>query len=214
MSPRPTEQTMTVINFFGGAGVGKSTAAAGLFHWLKLSYVNAELVTEFAKDLVWQGSAHLLAEQSYVFGQQVHRLHVLRHQVDFAVTDSPITNSVIYAGDDYPASFSPYAFDLFRTFRNQNFFINRNPDYVFQQLGRVHTEADSDAVAVRMKDALRAENIPFHEIMAGDNLPERIFAALVNAGVLKVPPAGLKMARRILARAAADENGTLTVRGA
>ncbi len=38
---------------FGGPGTGKSTSAAGLFFKMKLAQMEVELVTEYAKDLVW-----------------------------------------------------------------------------------------------------------------------------------------------------------------
>ena len=42
------------VNLFGGPGIGKSTTAAGVFNLLKLHGIETELITEFAKDLVWE----------------------------------------------------------------------------------------------------------------------------------------------------------------
>lgn len=43
---------MTIyVNLYGGPGSGKSTTAAGVVSQLKLLSINAELVTEYAKDL-------------------------------------------------------------------------------------------------------------------------------------------------------------------
>lgn len=47
---------MLIINLFGAPGAGKSTGAAYVFSQLKAAGVNAELVTEFAKDKVWEGT--------------------------------------------------------------------------------------------------------------------------------------------------------------
>ena len=47
---------MKVINLFAGPGTGKSTTAAGLFYKMKSKGYMVELVTEFAKDLVYQES--------------------------------------------------------------------------------------------------------------------------------------------------------------
>lgn len=41
-----------VVNLFGVPGAGKSTGAAYIFYRLKINGINAELVTEFAKDKV------------------------------------------------------------------------------------------------------------------------------------------------------------------
>ena len=42
-----------IINIFGNPGSGKSTIAAYLFTALKSRNIEVELVTETAKDLVW-----------------------------------------------------------------------------------------------------------------------------------------------------------------
>ena len=58
---------MTILcNIYGGPGSGKSTSAAGVFSLLKTHGVNAELVTEFAKDLVWEGRDVTLDNQPYI----------------------------------------------------------------------------------------------------------------------------------------------------
>ena len=42
-----------VVNLFGAPGAGKSTGAAYIFAILKMHGIDAELVTEFAKDKLW-----------------------------------------------------------------------------------------------------------------------------------------------------------------
>ena len=79
-----------VLNFFGGPGTGKSTGAAYVFALLKMAGVNAELVTEAAKDLTWEEAFKNLRDQPYVFGKQAHRLFRCADMVDIIVTDSPI----------------------------------------------------------------------------------------------------------------------------
>ena len=43
-----------VVNLFAGPGSGKSTTASGLFHLLKLDNKKTELVTEYAKDAIYE----------------------------------------------------------------------------------------------------------------------------------------------------------------
>ena len=43
-----------IINFISGAGAGKSLMSALTFSELKMCHYNAELVQEYAKNLVWQ----------------------------------------------------------------------------------------------------------------------------------------------------------------
>ena len=42
-----------VVNLFGAPSAGKSTGAAYIFSKLKMAGYNAELVTEFSKDMCW-----------------------------------------------------------------------------------------------------------------------------------------------------------------
>ena len=50
---------LTVINFFGGPGCGKSTTAAELFAKMKKANYKVELVHEVAKDFIWEEAQHL-----------------------------------------------------------------------------------------------------------------------------------------------------------
>lgn len=63
-----------IINLFGGPAAGKSTAATGIFCLLKMHWVRCELVTEFAKDLVWEERYKTLKNQQCVFGKQYHKI--------------------------------------------------------------------------------------------------------------------------------------------
>ena len=58
-----------VVNMFASPGSGKSTLAAYTFAKLKMLGVNCELVTEFAKDKVWENNNKALANQLYVFAK-------------------------------------------------------------------------------------------------------------------------------------------------
>ncbi len=189
---------MLVVNFYGGPGAGKSTASAGLFHLLKKSYVNAELVTEFAKDLVWSDSVATLSHQNLVFANQEHRLARLRGKVDCAISDSPLPLSALYAPEGYPESFRRLVMDFYGSYDNANYFVNRDPSIPYMQSGRIHSAAESDEIAGRMKEMLRAEGIRFSEVTAGDRLPERVFADLVARRQIEIPEIGSGAAKEIL----------------
>lgn len=125
-----------IVNFFGGPGVGKSTLASGTFFHLKQNRVNCELVTEYAKMLTWENRYSTLQCQPYVFGKQLYSLEMLLNQVDVIVTDSPICLSLFYKADKYPSSFSQAVIDIFHTFTNVNYYINRQEDE-YDEVGRV-----------------------------------------------------------------------------
>ena len=62
---------MLIINLFGAPGAGKSTGAAYVFSQLKAAGVNAELVTEFAKDKVWEANKGRFRESGIHLWQAV-----------------------------------------------------------------------------------------------------------------------------------------------
>lgn len=58
-----------IVNLYGAPGSGKSTGAAYIFASLKMMGVNAELVTEYAKDKVWEETREVFNNQAYIFGK-------------------------------------------------------------------------------------------------------------------------------------------------
>jgi len=167
---------MRVINFFGGPGSGKSTAAAGLFYLMKKKKFNVELVTEFAKDLVYEGSNHALSQQNYVFANQEYRIARLIDKVDIAITDSPLILSTFYAKDSYPKSFTQLCIDLFNGYDNVNYFIKRNFEY--SPLGRNQTIEEAILIDKKIISFLITEGFHFEIITAGDDIPELIYNKL------------------------------------
>ena len=57
-----------VVNLFGVPGAGKSTGAAYIFSCIKMAGINAELITEYAKDKVWERNDEAFRNQAYIFG--------------------------------------------------------------------------------------------------------------------------------------------------
>ena len=174
-----------VVNFFGGPGAGKSTAAAGLFYELKKRWVSAELVTEFAKELVWSDSAHLLSKQNYVFANQEHRLNRLINKVDVAITDSPLLLSAFYAPEAYPLSFKQSVFDFFQMYRNINIFVERSHQYAAE--GRLQNQGEADALSESMKRFLMDNGIPYYIITANDANPSYLCHWLHETRLVRFP---------------------------
>jgi hypothetical protein len=175
-----------VINLFGAPGAGKSTGAAYIFSELKQRGVNAELVTEFAKDKTWEGNLLALSCQEYVFGKQSYRLARCRDDVDVIVTDSPLPLAIIY--NTNPALGRPFnqvILNVFDTYDNVNFFIKRGKAY--NPKGRNQTEAESDALAEDILHMLDYHRIDYGIVEGNidgyEYILDRAFVKLASKGV-------------------------------
>lgn len=154
------EKKALVVNLFGAPSSGKSSAAAYIFAKLKMDYINAELVTEFAKDKTWEHNDMVLANQFYVFGKQAFRLDRVVNQVDVVITDSPLLLSNYYAGNDPTMeNFKRACVDLFKSYDNLNFFLRRVKPY--NPVGRSQTESESDLIALRLVRMLDNEDVDY-----------------------------------------------------
>ena len=172
-----------VINLFGPPGSGKSTGAAEVFAALKKSGINAELVTEFAKDKTWEHNATALGCQEYVFGKQSYRLARCRNDVDVIVTDSPLPLSIIYNTNPALGSkFNEVVLNIFNTYSNYNYYINRVKPY--NPKGRNQTEAESDALGEPIKNLLVASNIEYKTVDGNDEGYQSIISEI--KGVLGI----------------------------
>lgn len=163
---------MKVINLFGAPGSGKSTVAAGLFYLLKARGVICELTQEYAKEMVWADSTGTpgkqpagMEDQISIFAEQNRRLVRVKDKIEVAVTDSPILLSSVYAPERYPASFHALVADVFRSYSNVNFFLERAIPY--ENVGRLHDEKQAEALGWRMRDLMDKSGVPY-EVLPGD----------------------------------------------
>lgn len=157
---------MYVINLFGQPGAGKSTGAAYIFSQLKLRGINAELVTEFAKDKVYEETKEVFNNQIYIFGKQYFRMSRIAKKVDVIITDSPLLLSSFYtSGESYDKELNNLVLKVFNSFNNFNFFIKRTKEY--NPSGRFQTEDESDKIAIQMQDFLRDRNVTY-KVETGD----------------------------------------------
>lgn len=169
---------MKVINIFGSPGAGKSTTAAGLFHFMKKNNFNVELVTEFAKELTWSKRGKCLKDQFYVSAKQNHRLERLKNQVDFVITDSPLFLGIIYASENYYSLFEPLLLQIFNSYNNLNIFLKRIK--LYNPIGRNQTESESNALSDLIEFRLKQYNIEYKKMDAVDNCYEMIYNSFIK----------------------------------
>ena len=93
---------MKVLNFFGGADIGKSTIAADVFSKLKRKGYKTELVGEYAKWLWYQNATEIVEDQLYLFAEQAHRTKTLAKYGKSGRPISPGRNMKIWRHDCIP----------------------------------------------------------------------------------------------------------------
>lgn len=160
---------MKVINLYGGPGTGKSTTAALVFGELKKQGEDVELVTEVAKDIVWENRMGPIERgQPYIFGKQLWRTERLRNQVDYVVTDSPILLSVVYA-KDMGEHWGPFVKDMYDKFHNVNIFLERdNHVHPYNPNGRFQKKVEEAEVIDKIiRETLRVYSESFHVVSVG-----------------------------------------------
>lgn len=145
---------LKIINFFGGPGISKSTSSAQLFSIMKQNSYNVELVTEYAKHLTWSKSQSINC-QPFVFGSQLVQLDILKGQVDYIITDSPILLSCIYNSSPELDALALATHNTHETF---NILLNRKKKY--NPIGRAQSEAESIEIDKDIRKLLNDQKIP------------------------------------------------------
>lgn len=169
---------MKVINLFSGAGAGKSTTAAGLFHFLKLrNDLKVELVDEYAKEVVWEQNESKFKDQLYITAQQNRKLYrLLEHNLDYAITDSPLLLGLVYKDTNYFKSFNTLVDELFNSYDNVNILLTRVKKY--QKYGRSQTEEEAKQVDIAVRNLLIEKNLSFTEVVGDASAPAEIMKLL------------------------------------
>lgn len=157
-----------IVNLFGVPGAGKSTGAAQVFANLKKKGINAELVTEFAKDKVWEENQEVFKNQAYIFGKQSFKISRCAGKVDVIITDSPLPLSIFYNNDPLlTENFNKTVMDVFNGYENLNYLLIRTKPY--NPSGRFQSEEESDALKEPLTKLLRTCCIPYKEVTGDDD---------------------------------------------
>lgn len=161
----------------GAPGAGKSTLAAGLFSEMKKNYMSVELVTEYAKDLVYDGHHSNDFDQLSVFAEQHRRISRLDGKVEWVVTDSPLYLSAYYAQKTmYPEAFGMFVRIMANRYNNLNFLVERT--HAYDPCGRSQDEETSNKIHHELIYFMNFWDIKFDSIKAGDEQPKALFTRL------------------------------------
>lgn len=168
-----------IINLYGGACAGKSTTAAGLFHRLKTAGYQAEYVTEFAKDIVYDKAFNLLDDQIYVFAEQQHRLRRCLAKNDFVIMDSPILLSIIYDKSNN-TELHWLIIGEYLKYKNIDVFLNRTDTY--NRNSRVETKERALRMDNDISQMLDLIVRSYHKVDVDVNTVDNIWQLLVQRG--------------------------------
>lgn len=164
-----------IINLIGSPGSGKSTLAALLFGEMKKQGFSVDLVTEYAKELVWEERNATFDDELYIFAKQNHRLFRLNNKVDFIVTDAPLLQKLYYMPVEF--DFSDLVIDVYNQYKNINFFLERKW-WDFESNGRKQTEEESNNIKESMLSKLNNYNINYEFINSKSSTDEDIVRIL------------------------------------
>jgi hypothetical protein len=171
-----------IVNFFAGPGVGKSMTAAALFAELKYQGHNTELISEFAKEAAWEGrGASFFDAQTYIAGVQGYKIDSVIGKVDFAITDSPMLQNLVYIPENYPA---PSLRNVLREHHDAvesiNILLQRTMPY--DPRGRYQDANQAEDVAERVYNMLIDQGIIFTLLETSRKTPFEVIEIMKDRG--------------------------------
>ncbi len=181
---------MKVINLCGGPGIGKSTVAALLFSKMKLAGHNVELITEYAKELVWDKRGSVLKDQLYILAKQNRKLQRLAQDVEYVVTDSPLFLCAHYNAEFTTPEFKKLVIQTYNQYDNHAFCLPRPPESTYSELGREQTfneakDVDWALVCLMVESKLAFQSIYVPTTVKLQDTAEEITTIIYDKVVVK-----------------------------
>lgn len=174
------EKNTIVINLIGAPGTGKSSTAADVFARLKWSGIDCELISEFAKELVWEQRHETFKDEIYLFAKQNHRLFRVDGKVDVIVTDRPIVLSMYYNqkyGSNSKA-FDALVLEEHNRYNNINIMLQRKKEY--NPNGRNQTQAEADEMQIEIENLLKDNDIEYFKMDANKITAKAIVNMIID----------------------------------
>lgn len=180
----------TIINLFGGPGVGKSSIAAGLTYQLKKNHITCDNPYEFPKLLAWDENYSAISDQLYVVANQHRGIVKSYGKVDYIILDSPILLSLIYKdyynekrGCDYPSrlymeSFDNMILDMHKGYDTINILLKRVGG-LHNEKERYHSLEESIEIDNMIQEQLEFHNIEHFIIEVGENVLSEIYQIII-----------------------------------
>lgn len=170
-----------IVNLIGAPGTGKSTTMAGVFCKLKQEGYDCEMVTEFAKELVWECRNETFKDELYLFAKQSHRLFRVNGKVDIVITDRPLLLTILYNNKYGKKSkeLDNLVLSEFNEYNNLNIFLNRISEY--DPNGRNQTEKESNEIGFEIENMiLKLNDIEYTKMDADSNVVNNVISMIKN----------------------------------
>lgn len=172
---------MKVVNLFAAPGTGKTTTGQLLSGLLSISNYKVEYLPEFAKFATLSNNQSALSDQIYMFAKQQNRLHVLKNAgLDYVIMDGPLPIALLFQPPGYFKLYEPLVMEVFQSYDNVNFLLQRNPDLPYKTLGRNETEAQAKALDRQVRDILERYALPHETFVVNQALPFILFERLTG----------------------------------
>lgn len=171
----------TCVNFYGGPGCGKTTAAASFYAYLKKHHINVEMAPEIAKEFVLEENQVALSYQLMIWAKQCYHIYTAYRHADIVITDAPILLGAIYNEHASPALLN-VIMEQYHMFNNFNIIVPRQNTTPHSMVGRVHSLTESISIDNQIVHLLEKHDIPFVIHNSDDaNLSRLIYDALNQA---------------------------------
>lgn len=168
-----------VVNLFGEPSAGKSTCAMDITAQLKRHGINAEYVSEFAKDKVYENNGEVFKHQEYLFGKQSFKMGRVKNKVQVMVVDSPLILCAVYNTDEVLGEdFNKTVLNVFNSYNNRNYLLTRHHSY--ENEGRFQNEDEAKEVRKEIIDKLNRYNIKYEEIASTESNCEYIVEEIME----------------------------------
>lgn len=168
------QRKTTVINLFGGPGIGKSTLQADLYAYMKKQGYRVEMVREVAKKWAWAERPISPLDQLNIIGEQIKDESELYGKVDYIITDSPIMLGAFYMDFNHGEMFMQNMINEYMYFAEKNgveyknFMLSRKK-MKYDPFGRFESEYQLANLDENLQAFLYEARLPFKLI---DGFPE------------------------------------------
>lgn len=168
-----------VINLFGEPCAGKSTMAMDITARLKRLGINAEYISEFVKDKLYENNDEVFKHQEYIFGKQSFKMGRVNGKVQVIVVDSPLLLCAVYNNDEVLGdNFNKTILNVFNSYNNKNYMLTRK--YAYNHNGRFQTEDESKMIRNNIEDKLNQFNVLYETVISNEDTSMKIVSEIIK----------------------------------